>query len=584
MAGSGGTAGMGGTGGAPGPIGSEKGLLCNREHFCWENPRPQGNTVNAVWASSTTDVWFAGRAGTLFHFDGTNWSNQAALDAPALVDDSVVFSGVWGSAPNDVWFVGERQPTTATSSVILHWNGTRLNEATHPSSAGIRSITGSARNNVWAASTSIGNNLLRFDGTSWQSAACDSCGARDVVSFGPNDTWAVGFSGIIRRWNGSQWQRPPGAVSGDFEAAWGSGPDDVWAVGWSGAAAHWNGVEFRNVNSATRVDLLGVWSSGPNDAWAVGRDGTMVHSTGGDFNVTRPTSGYYDLTAVFGTGASDVWAVGDAGLLLRKGSSWSQVSTGPIPTMVHVVRGTGPADVWFGTSEGLWHWNESATFAAVPDGPDFYVRGLLPLTPAELWVVGDYSMFLEDDTWTATASANFSCIWGTRLGDVWGDGYGSLRHFDGQNWTVEQSSGGYAMDGTGDDDIWVVGSGGLVMHYDGDEWTQADSGTQQYLWGVSALNRNEAWAVGTGGTAIRFLAGEWNPVPIPKIERFQEVIALARNDVWTVGVEGGAAHFDGEEWSMVPTGTDLWLNSVWASGPNDIWAVGAYGAILHKRR
>src|SRR5262245_49952835 len=36
---------------------SERGLLCSPDHWCWENPLPQGNTLNAIWAVAEDDVW-----------------------------------------------------------------------------------------------------------------------------------------------------------------------------------------------------------------------------------------------------------------------------------------------------------------------------------------------------------------------------------------------------------------------------------------------------------------------------------------------------------------------------------------------
>src|SRR5262249_34609125 len=124
---------------------SEQGRLCSADHWCWENPLPQGNTLNAIWASSEDDIWAGGVHGTMLHWDGQAWSNQQSMD-PALA-----ISGFWGSAPDDIWAVGTRSGRDFSfASVILHWDGVSWSPVSHPASNRFNSIHGSGRDNVWA--------------------------------------------------------------------------------------------------------------------------------------------------------------------------------------------------------------------------------------------------------------------------------------------------------------------------------------------------------------------------------------------------------------------------------------------------
>ena len=50
--------------------------------------------LNAVWGTSVSDIWAAGDAATLMHFDGTAWSR---VDVGHLVEPSVDFVAMTGT-------------------------------------------------------------------------------------------------------------------------------------------------------------------------------------------------------------------------------------------------------------------------------------------------------------------------------------------------------------------------------------------------------------------------------------------------------------------------------------------------------
>src|SRR3954451_19748239 len=59
----------------------------------WEMPRPQGQTLNAGWAVSPSDVWMVGEAGAIEHWDGTSWTASLSPTMKGL-------KSVWASGPN----------------------------------------------------------------------------------------------------------------------------------------------------------------------------------------------------------------------------------------------------------------------------------------------------------------------------------------------------------------------------------------------------------------------------------------------------------------------------------------------------
>ena len=52
------------------------------------------------------------------------------------------------------------------------------------------------------------------------------------------------------------------------------------------------------------------------------------------------------------------------------------------------------------------------------------------------------------------------------------------------------------------DDVWVVGSDGLILHFDGRTWTQEPSGTDEPLVGVHGAGRT-IWVIGAEGGLYR---------------------------------------------------------------------------------
>src|SRR5581483_3091235 len=130
-------------------------------------------------------------------------------------------------------------------------------------------------------------------------------------------------------------------------------------------------------------------------------------------------------------------------------------------------------------------------------------------------------------------------------------------HFDGSSWRDMQPGGadGYWwVNGTGDDDVWMVGERGRITHYDGAHFVEMDRLTQSTLWGVLALARDDAWAVGG-------LPGKG---------------AEAENDL--------VLHWDGKSWSKValPKKLNLSLNKIWGTSDDDLYAVGEGATIWHR--
>jgi hypothetical protein len=142
-----------------------------------------------------------------------------------------------------------------------------------------------------------------------------------------------------------------------------------------------------------------------------------------------------------------------------------------------------------------------------------------------------------------------------------------------------------------DNDVWICGVGGLLVHWDGKGWSPVDSGVPNNLWALGG-SANDLWAVGESATRIHYDGTSWTVDSSPctgclSNHLFRSVFPVAPNDVWAAGhtdvVDPVAAlfHFDGSAWSAVPGTFGSALTAVGGSGADDVWAVGRDGTNAH---
>jgi hypothetical protein len=91
--------GAGCSNGATQPEENETGKAVCTSDGCWDNPLPQGDTLNALWGNSANDVWAVGEPGVILHWDGRAWSKMTSGTTLPLFD-------VWSSQGGDVWATG----------------------------------------------------------------------------------------------------------------------------------------------------------------------------------------------------------------------------------------------------------------------------------------------------------------------------------------------------------------------------------------------------------------------------------------------------------------------------------------------
>ena len=110
------------------------------------------------------------------------------------------------------------------------------------------------------------------------------------------------------------------------------------------------------------------------------------------------------------------------------------------------------------------------------------------------------------------------------------------------------------LHGTGPDDIYVTGSGGLLARFDGRTWTRINLGTKTFIGAVRAFSRTHVAAIGNSGTFAEWTGGQWAVSRIPGHEDTAFADLEMYNGELYAAYEDGLLVRRGSQWTRVDTG------------------------------
>lgn len=509
---------------------------CSVDGWCWVDPLPHGNGINALWFSDENDGWAAGAAGSLLRWNGTTWSWLEETFGYTL-------TAVWGASADDVWVMGE--------GASFHW----FNQALHRDGTigYVSSVHGSSGRDVWAVGSS--GFIAHFDGGRWTVVVSRATGLKDlngVWAVSPNDAWAVGRDGTLLHWNGTAWSQASGVPLSSFNAIWGSSAADVWAVGPS-VVLHFDGSNWSRVN-APNADFRSVWGSG-GSVWAGDGSGTVFRVQAGMWSAERTGTGL-PVASIGGPQGGEPWIGGPAGVLQRRrGGSWYSEGR-RLERTLNAVALSGNSAWAVGDWGAVWRL-EGELWRQLPRPTLQDLHAVWAVSPSQVWIAGDRSIlkYFDGAAWHPSNSpvADWRALWGFGANDVWAAGSeGAIAHWDGSAWqpapglTSEPLA---ALHGSAPADVWAVGAAGVILHWNGTDWSSLRPVTSKALTGVWAADAQHAWAVGAGGTILRWDGTAWSTVasPMPAVDLLA-VSGSGPNDVWACGARNTFLHWDGTRW------------------------------------
>lgn len=590
--------------------------FCSPDGWCFEKPRPQGNTLRSVYAISANDIWAVGEAGTILHFDGTDWSGTTGLfEAPGSyisvgIGDvipgynMITFQSVWANGPNDLWIAGstgsggtDSKSTEAAllirgdgthwervvvpnatakyfsgvwglgpddvwvvgyaSKVAHHWDGVSWTTSSLPSNASYATgVWGVSATEVYLATQ---NGLFLFDGSAWSATSLTARldGVTGSASIGP---WAWGSTPW--RLVGTTWV-DMGSGSG-LGPLWGASPSAIWK-----GLSYFDGATWTKLPGATNIQAV----SGPKGTGAVGVGYRGVIA---DLSSTAATITYPDDPALAGTlldiqasAADDVWVAergtGPSGIgSVARAAHWNGTTwTGYDQSAAAEFSSIGVAAggvVFAGSNVGPWALSGD-TFIASP--------GALNISFKELWVAA------SDAAWALT---------GTNA---------AIYAFDGTTWqavphTLSSASIQWRdVWGLGRTDVWVAGSSGMTMHWDGTSWTPyATPSSTAKLSGIWAFDSTHAWTISEDNLVFAWDGTKW-AASTTLSGGLGALHGCSLTELWASG--GASAtpdvhRFDGATWTRSNTGVAHFIGAprLWCVAPGDVWLLSG-DTLVHRR-
>jgi hypothetical protein len=286
------------------------------------------------------------------------------------------------------------------------------------------------------------------------------------------------------------------------------------------------------------------------------------------------------LLSVWGTAANDVWAVGaDARdgtgpmVIHFDGDAWSRVPTGQTEGGLWWVHGFAGGPIYMGGDGGVILRRVGDAFEVMATPGNSTVFGIWGATPDELWAVGGdsdasggFAWRLVGDTWAPEPTLPADVV---ATAAVW-KAYGSAR-----------------------DDVWLVGSSGVAMHWDGAQLTLGDTGVGSSLFTVHERDGRYAAVGGLATGIIVELDGEnWRNVTPDPVPMGLSGVTLGEDGTGiAVGMLGTVYRRDGVSWSADELGIPVQenLHGSWIDDEGGLWAVGGQtltppltdGVLLH---
>ncbi len=166
---------------------------------------------------------------------------------------------------------------------------------------------------------------------------------------------------------------------------------------------------------------------------------------------------------------------------------------------------------------------------------------------------------------------------------------GLVLHYDGSLWntvdagTTEDLNDIYFVDASNG---FIAGTGGTFLIYDGTNWTSVDPGVTDNLNGVAFLDADNGYLVGDDGLILQYASGTFT-TEIAKDENgdditkdFYDIDVIDANNYWACGKSKYIVNYDGSTWTGgVVGGKDHY--AIWFNNANDGWVASKSGRVQH---
>ena len=398
-----------------------------------------------------------------------------------------------------------------------------------------------------AGSGPFGGQPLQLAGNTWHSTSYKLyCGGQGRRDFRPYDT----LSFYLRYCHDAECTAPEGTSPIDISFqvdTWDAASQQVFVKDYMDGPLDgtWRQVRIPLADLVTDAyDMHSVdhirWPNMKGGVYYV--DAVTLNSIGGDVPGVAPLTANSTIRGMSRSASDEVVAVGDGGVLLqlrKRDLSWQQRA---LPAAVSDAQ-TDLLAVWLSSTDA-WVVGAASTLLRCP-------------------ITGGACLVLDGPT---DAARTFRGVAGAE-----------------STMYVQASAHAPVQNPVQRLDLWVVGTGGTVLHFDGSAWTEQSAGTDVGLHGVFAISTSDVWACGADGVLLHFDGADWSAVQSGTTRTLYSVWAAGATSVWVSGDAGTLIFCEGSSaCDSVAVPTSAALYAVAGTREYDVFAVGAGGVAIYK--
>jgi len=527
-------------------------VLANRDVYQFDTtwhqlPAPPAAQYALLWASGPTDVYVGGYTtvnsmfvGVVYRYDGTTWTQVLSATGTSV-------TALWGAGPSNV-FIG------SSNGGMWHYAGSSAVTLSSPTTTGISDIRGQQATDVYAVA---GKQLLHYDGTGWTNLSTSPMTLYQIGGFlssrivflGVN-AWAAYDTSGTPTWYTSSADLP-------LYSVWANRTDNIFGVGLNGLIDHFDGGGWTQTHLPLNPLVLKVVGSRTGrDLWALTSDAVWRYAGASwqiDSLVAAPVISA-EIGAVLAEGLAIAQSL-DGKLVIyeRNGNDWTQTVSSAI-TRVQAAWLEPSSGVYVATASGVVRWDKTS--------------------------------------FTSMYSSSLGCrsVWASSGSDVYAVCGSDTQHSTGSTFTPTGPSGmvlGGAVWGTSTSDVFVVGPGGLISHFNGTAWSSMPSGTTANLFAIWGSGPNDVFAVGNNATVVHYDGSTWTKMTVPASATLSAVGGSGPTDVFVLSGDGVLLHYDSNRvWTQmradqaIATSPSVSL----AVTPKHVFFAGTNGRIVRLER
>jgi photosystem II stability/assembly factor-like uncharacterized protein len=263
--------------------------------------------------------------------------------------------------------------------------------------------------------------------------------------------------------------------------------------------------------------------------------------------------------------------------------TWGTVATG-VTESLQAAKGFSAKKVFTVGTGGSAYYYTGDQHVLMPTPTKKTLRGVGGSAGDNVWAVGDKGTVIHYDgvSWKEIdfpTQADLRDVFVAANGHVWVVGSYTVqeRQADG-SWLSHEAPTGqwHAIDGSGPNNLWIVGRQGRVRHFDGSQWTLKTPPTVKGLRDVAAISANNVWMVGEAGTLLHYNGSDFELKEPLTSMTLNGVSHRGANDIAAVGNFGSVFTYDGSAWVPAPA-TDYNQDLHAAVLPHDSSSVYTFG-------